>query len=520
MNRPSSRRASWPRPPFCRLREWQLARLRSYLRDTVLPFSIHYRALFEREKISADALHTPDDLARIPFTSKLDFASNADGSDPLRDFVLIPDKKVLARRPGTIARALLHGRAAVAEGFEREFRPLLLTSTTGRSADPVPFVYSAHDLDNLKLAGARIYETCGASREMKMLNMFPFAPHLAFWLAHYGGAEFGTFVLGTGGGKVMGTEGNLRLIKKIKPDVLIGMPTFTYHVLTEAVSERVELPSLKKIVLGGEKAPTGMRRKLRAPAAQLGAPQIDVLRTYGFTEAKMAWTECPFTEDAGSAGYHVHPDLALIEIVDPKTGEPREEGEPGEIVFTPLDARGSVVLRYRTGDCIDGGLFYEPCPYCGAVVPRLVGEISRSSEVKELRIEKLKGTLVDFNHLEHVLDDAEHVGTWQVELRKLRDDPLEVDELVLHVEKSDDFDDERLSQMLRDRFDRELEMHPNRIEFHTVDDMRRRQGVGALLKEQRIVDHRPAAGSASFSNAETQRRREAQRKTDTVAFEI
>ena len=69
--------------------------------------------------------------------------------------------------------------------------------------------------------------------------------------------------------------------------------------------------------------------KLRALAAQMGAPRIDVLRTYGFTEAKLAWAECPFAEDAGSAGYHVHPDLAMIEIVDPETGAPRAEGEGG-----------------------------------------------------------------------------------------------------------------------------------------------------------------------------------------------
>jgi phenylacetate-CoA ligase len=242
-------------------------------------------------------------------------------------------------------------------------------------------------------------QTAAAAKEMKMLNMFPFAPHLAFWIGHYSGTAFGTFMLSTGGGKTMGTDGNLRLIRKIKPDVIIGMPTFLYHLMTEALAEGVELPGLKKIVLGGEKAPLGMRRKLRALARQLGAGKVDVLRTYGFTESKLAWIECPFDEDAGSAGYHIHPDLAMIEIVDPKTGEPRGEGEPGEIVFTPLDARGSVVLRYRTGDCTDGGLFYEPCPFCGAVVPRLVGDISRVSEVRELRIDKLKGTLVDFNHL-------------------------------------------------------------------------------------------------------------------------
>ncbi len=485
----------WPAHPHS-LRDWQLARLRTYLRDTVLPFSAHYGRMFAQERIDPAALRSPEDLRRIPFTTKSDFLPGHEGADPVRDFVLTPDRKVLARRFSSIAKALLHGRAAVAEGFEREFRPLLLTSTTGRSSEPVPFLYTAHDIENLKLGGARLYEVCAAKRELRMLNMFPFAPHLAFWIAHYGGAEFGAFVLGTGGGKTMGTDGNLRLIKKIKPDVLIGMPTFVYHLLTQAVAEGFALPNLQKIVLGGEKAPSGMRRKLRALAAQLGAKQIDVIRTYGFTEAKLAWAECPFAEDAGSAGYHVHPDLALIEIVDPKTGEPRGEGEPGEIVCTPLAARGSVVLRYRTGDCIDGGLFHEPCPYCGRRVPRLVGEISRNSEVREMNLGKLKGTLVDFNHLEHVLDNAEHIGTWQLELRKQHDDPLDLDELILHVAKSDMTDDDHLRVTIDARFASETEIHPNRIEFHTEEEMRRLQGVGTLLKEQRVVDHRPKAQAA------------------------
>jgi phenylacetate-coenzyme A ligase PaaK-like adenylate-forming protein len=480
----------WPSHPHS-LRKWQLARLRRYLRTTILPFSAHYQRLFAKEGLTPEMLREPDDLRRIPFTSKCDFLPGSDGNDPVRDFVLVPDRAVLSRRPGTIVRALFRGKSAVAEGFEREFRPLLLTSTTGRSSEPVPFVYTAHDIENLKRGGARVYEVCQANREMRVLNLFPFAPHLAFWITHYGGTEFGAFVLSTGGGKTFGTDGNLRLMKKIKPDVLVGMPTFLYHVLQGAVNDGMKLPNLCKIVLGGEKAPSGMRRKLRALAAQIGAPKIDVLRSYGFTEAKMAWAECPFDENAGSAGYHIHPDLALIEIVDPKTGELRGEGEPGEIVFTPLNQRGSVVVRYRTGDCTDGGLFHEPCPFCGAIVPRLVGEISRNSEIREIQLGKLKGTLVDFNRLEHVLDNAEHVGTWQLELRKHHDDPLDLDELVLHVSKSDDCSEARVRELLNDRFVSELELHPNRIEFHTSDEMKALQGTGTQLKEMRIVDHRP-----------------------------
>ena len=130
-------------------------------------------------------------------------------------------------------------------------------------------------------------------------------------------------------------------------------------------------------------------------------------------------------------------------------------------------------------------------------MPRLVGDISRTSEVKEMRLDKIKGTLVDFNQLEHVLDDAEHVGAWQLELRKLNDDPLEVDELVLHIQKTGDVRDDKLIRELNTRFVTHTEIHPNRILFHDADEMRELQGVGVQLKEQKIVDHRktgPASG--------------------------
>ena len=108
-----------------------------------------------------------------------------------------------------------------------------------------------------------------------------------------------------------------------------------------------------------------------------------------------------------------------------------------------------------------------------------------------MQLEKLKGTFVDFNQLEHVLDNADSIGTWQLELRKTNDDPLEVDELILHVERHDHRDEIALREELNDRVASVIEVHPNRIVFHTADEMRRLQGVGTAMKEQRVVDHRP-----------------------------
>ncbi len=482
---------NWQRLPEATIRTLQAERLHRWLRDTVLPFSAHYRELFRQLKLTAADFRSLDDLRRLPFTSKADLLNTPDNPQKARDFLLVPDRNVLSRRPSTILRALLRGRKAVADGFENEFRPIFLTSTTGRSADPVPFLYTNHDLANLQLAGERVFGVCGARREDKLLNMFPYAPHLAFWLTHYGSTAFGVFTASTGGGKVMGTEGQLRFLRKIRPDVLIGMPTFVYHVLHQAADEGVRCENLRRIVLGGEKVPDGMRLKLRNLALELGARELDVVTTYGFTEAKMAFAECPVPVDQTPSGYHLYPDLGVVEVVDPKTGDPVPNGQPGEIVFTPLDSRGTVVLRYRTGDYIDGGLTYEACPHCGRQMPRLVGKISRSSAFKEVQLDKIKGTLVDFNELEHVLDDAPNVGAWQIELRKLHDDPLEVDELVLHVQKTNGADDDHLIHELRTRLMTHCEITPNRIEFHDAERMRDLQGVGVQLKEQKLVDHRP-----------------------------
>jgi phenylacetate-coenzyme A ligase PaaK-like adenylate-forming protein len=483
----------WHTLPEKTVRRLQAEQLRRFLRTVVLPFSAHYRQMFRELGLDAGSFDTLEDLQQIPFTTKADLQNTAAQPQRFRDFIVIPDEKILARRPDTILRALLHGREQVKRGFESEFRPVFMTATTGRSAEPTPFLYTQRDLDRLAIAGKRLVEICAARPEDRMLNTLPFAPHLAFWLAHYAGTAGRLMTLSSGGGKVMGTDGNIRHIRKFKPDILIGVPTFVYHLLHQAAEEGVRCENLRCIVLGGEKVSDGLRQKLRDLAAELGARDVDIVATYGFTEAKIAWAECPFPHDQPSSGYHLYPDLGILEVVDPDSGKPLPPNHPGELVFTPLDARGTVVLRYRTGDFTDGGLTYERCPCCGRALPRLLGNISRRSEVKQMNFDKIKGTLVDFNELEHVLDDAPHIGAWQIELRKANDDPMDLDELILHVQKLNGAEESQLIRELNERCVTHLEIHPNRIVFHDTDEIKELQGVGRLLKEQKLVDHRPTA---------------------------
>ncbi|MEO6847325.1 MAG: AMP-binding protein [Chthoniobacterales bacterium] len=483
-------RNSWDQLPRKKIRALQAQKLRRYLRRIVLPYQDYYREEFLRLGIDWKCIKTLDDLKYLPFSSKKDFTGE---SDRPRRFIIAPEEEQLAHLPETLFRGIFLGRERTKRSLKEEFQPLLMTSTTGRSSDPVPFVYTMHDIKNLEISGRRVMQMANATSEDRLLNMFPFAPHLAFWQTHYAATAHGIFMLSSGGGKTVGTEGNIKMLRKLQPSVLIGMPTFVYHVLHEAAMDGVRCEKLRCVVMGGEKVATGMRLKLHNLAGELGAPDINVISTYGFTEAKVAWCECLFPSNAESSGYHLYPDLGIVEIIDPETGRVQKDEEPGEIVYTSLDARGTCVLRYRTGDIIDGGLTYEPCPYCGRRMPRLMGNISRRSEIREMQFDKIKGTLVDFNVLEHLLDDLPDLGAWQIEIRKLHDDPLEVDELILHLSVAEGVDEEKVSDRIKRHVFEHTELRPNRVEFHTNAEIRKLQGVGTLLKEQKVADNRSRA---------------------------
>ena len=202
----------WHKLPRKTLRELQVKQLRAYLRDVVLPFHSHYRKMFSEHGLDWRAIERLEDLQRIPFTSKSDLSGGgANERGNLLSLPIPPSSR--AGRPRFFA-VLLLGAGRARRQLDREFRPIFMTSTTGRSAESVPFVYTAHDLAALRTAGFRLMQLAGANKSDRMLSMFPFAPHLAFWQTHYAGTEFGVFLLSSGGGKTIGTDGNIRMLRK------------------------------------------------------------------------------------------------------------------------------------------------------------------------------------------------------------------------------------------------------------------------------------------------------------------
>lgn len=474
------------------LRSIQDKALARFVREELYPFSAHYRRLFDEAGLDPRDVRSIEDIRDLPFTTKQDLLEAQVDPERKRDFVLIPTPKTIKEHwPFTRKLALVAGGKSAREALAFSYRPNFLTFTTGRSSEPVVFAYTPHDLDVLSEAGGRMLSVHGIDDPMaRIVNMFPFAPHLAFWAATLAGFRTGRLMVPTGGGKVMGTAGNLRLIERMKPQTLIGTPGFVYHVLRHGRTQGADFSSIELVILGAEKVPPGLKTKMTEALTDCGAQDVVISGTYGFTEARMAFSECRAPHDV-SPGYHTYPDLGLFECIDPETGRPVGEGETGELVYSSLSGHGTVVFRYRTGDMAVGGIRHEPCPHCGRTVPRISSELRRVSEKKAMSLTKIKGTLVDLSHIGTVISGHQDVEEWQVVLTKKDDDPYGLDELTIRLTPKNGTAPAEIEKRLRSEILEATEVSPNRFEFHALEEMLDLLGMETEMKEKRYLDERP-----------------------------
>lgn len=468
------------------LKEMQNEKVR-FLMRTLVPMHPFYRKLYEEKGIDYRKIGNVDDLQKLPFSSKLDILpTDAEPRKP-RDFILQPNEELIKKvYPKSELLKMLAKKIIgknVKEELEYEYKPVHTHFTTGRSTNQIPFLYSRHDLDLLKETGRRLFQVVGATKEDIALNAFPYAPHLAFWLAFYAITGSGVLGLQSGGGKILGTEKIMAAVEKMKATIFIAIPGYGYHLLREAAAKKKDFSALKIFVGGGERLSPGLRAKLKELLGSLGAKDTRILATYALTEAKTAWAQCN-----ENSGYHLYPDLEFIELVD-KDGKRVKDGEKGEVVYTNLGWRGSMVIRYRTGDICDG-IEYDPCQYCGRTVPRLKTNIERSSEYKEFHLTKIKGELVNLNAFYSILNDFPEIAEWQVEIGKVNNDPFELDEIRINIAAKDGSDEKKIDHELGQRLFAGLSVAP-KIRFYKLDELTKMLGLDTELKEKRIIDTRP-----------------------------
>jgi len=478
------------------IRDVQNKKLSSFINTYLYPFSPHYRELFDANGIDPKSIRRIEDLQKIPFTSKRDFFAPDENPEKFRDFILQPTKDIIrqywpASKTARLAlTSMVRGKEYIQDQLAREFRPSFMTFTTGTTSKPISYLYSQHDIQNLHTSGSRMLNLFDIKDSDRVVNMFPYAPHLAFWQVVFGGLASSVLIMSTGGGKTLGTDGNIAALLKMKPSVLLGVPSYVYHVLREAKEQGCKMDFLNKIVLGAARLGEGFKVKVAELLREMGAKDVSVFGTYGFTEARSAWAECPTGIDV-SSGYHLYPDKEIFEVIDPETGEVKGEGEDGELVYTSIDARGSVVLRYRTGDFVKGGITYEPCPHCGRHVPRISSDITRLSDVKDLQLSKIKGSLVNLNNFTSILSEMAFVEEWQIELRKKDNDPFEVDEVVVYVCAKPEGNRGDIEQQIKKEMLLSTEVTPNAVHFVELPEMVERLKLETENKAKRIVDTRP-----------------------------
>ncbi|MBI4452833.1 AMP-binding protein [Candidatus Woesearchaeota archaeon] len=458
-----------------RIRKLQDSLLKDFIKYQI-PYHPYYRELFKKSKIKFSGIKTTNDLEKLPFTTKESIAPSKQEPKKFLDFILQPNRQLIKQHAAIDKKIKIIFNK---KHIYHEYKPVHIHFTTGRSAMSVPVFYTPRDLQMLEESGRRMMDVLNVSDNSVVINAFPYAPHLAFWQAFYAIKGANLLSLNTGGGKILGTEKILRSIRSMKASLLAGMPGYLYHLVRAGKASKIDLSTVELVVFGGERVPMGLRDKVKGYLRNNGAR---ILSTYAFTEGKTAWVEC--NEDSG---YHLYPDFEYIEVVD-KDGKRVGEGEKGEIVYTSLDWRGTVLLRYKTGD-ITNGIYYEKCRHCKRNLPRLGGNIERKSEYTEFRLTKIKGSFVNLNVFFPIMMANKDIEEWQIEIKKRNNNPYEIDELILYVAPRKNADIKRLKQSLKNRIFSETEVNPSII-LVSLKELLGRLGMETELKEKRIIDSR------------------------------
>ncbi|MEV4193269.1 phenylacetate--CoA ligase PaaK [Streptomyces toxytricini] len=284
----------------------QLDRLRAGLSRAYerVPF---YRQSFDKAGVHPDDCRSLADLARFPFTTKAD----------LRDqypFGMFAVPRTEVRR--------IHASSG----------------TTGR---PTVVGYTERDLSTWADVVARSIRAAGGRPGQIVHVAYGYGLFTGGLGAHYGAERLGCTVVPASGGM---TDRQVRLIHDFRPEVIMVTPSYMLTLIDEMERQGIDprSTSLRTGIFGAEPWTEAMRREIED---RLGIDAVDI---YGLSEVIGPGVAQEFADTKD--GLHVWEDHFYPEVVDPLTGEPLPEGEPGELVFTSLTKEAMPVIRYRTRD--------------------------------------------------------------------------------------------------------------------------------------------------------------------------
>ncbi len=421
----------------------------------------HYQKVFGELGLQRKDLDTPEDLARLPVTEKAVWMAH-----PEQFRLALDDLDDLSIQERSLWNVIY---------------------TTGSTDHPTPFYDTSHDHYARMAQMKRFAELTGIGESDVVANLFPLTAiqHQGFLSAQYGaqgaGARMVTVMPGRGYEPMLEgrhTEEAVRFVEAHGTTVLWGIATFVRRLVICAQEIGADLSAVRLVFAMGEPCPQPFREDLKARLEAIGATDVAVQNGYGFTEMQGPTYQCR----EGGAFHLPYPEFFHLEIVDPKNHEPVPHGEEGLVVISHLNRRGTVLLRYATGDL--SRLMVDPCPDCGKTGPRFVSPPRRHG-----RMVKVKGLLVNPENLDEVLCDIEGVEEYQSIVTKADPaDPFSMDILVVRVACAPEAR-ESIEPLVLSRVSRTIEITP-RIEFTGRDQL---VGDDGRYKFQHFVDRRPEA---------------------------
>lgn len=159
-------------------------------------------------------------------------------------------------------------------------------------------------------------------------------------------------------GVVTDVEQAIEDLVTYQTECLVGLPVQVLGLARHPRAGHIPEGLIQSVLLSADYVPRAIVRELEA---RWGAP---VFEHYGMTEMGLGGgVQCMAHE-----GYHMREADLYLEVVDPESGRPLPEGEPGEVVMTTLTRQGMPLIRYRTGDL--ARFLKDPCP-CGSTLRRL-----------------------------------------------------------------------------------------------------------------------------------------------------
>ena len=415
------------------LRELQDDRLRETVAHAYenVPF---YRERLDEAGVTPGDVGSIDDVTKLPTTTKEDFR------DEYPDGLFAVDGDDVRR----------------------------IHASSGTTGKPKIVSYTDDDLDVWNEAMARSLAAAGVDGSDVVQNAYGYGLFTGGLGFHGGAEELGAAVVPTSSGN---TRRQVELAVDLGSTVLACTPSYALYFAEKAEEmghDPRELP-VETIIFGAEPCTDPMREEIEQ---RLDVNGIDI---YGLSEiiGPGVSNECHEAQD----GLHIWEDHFYPEVVDPRTGEPLDEGQEGELVLTTLTKQALPVLRYRTGDLTT--LTYDECD-CGRTMVRMDNVTGRADDLIIVR-----GVNLYPSEIEHAVLDLDGVAPhYRIDLDT--QDNLDVMELTVERAENATLDDEQLHERVLERLENVLAFTPDSLQIVDPGAIARTE-VG---KVQRVYDHR------------------------------